>query len=317
MAGLSTPVIGTENKLRYGGKEIQDEIGGLDQYDFGARYYDPATARWNQLDPLAEEAADWTPYRYCYNNPLRYTDPTGMKELPKFYPFVYFDWALDWAANGGDYGITRGYYFLSNMNSDEHFYWIPNYEYNWETGQYERLGRELNFWDVVEEIADNPLFGTKVGFEIFYEDAIPVPNYAETLTASLLGGILPQKGGEKVHSDEKFGPGAVQKNKIGIDGDTEIEWNNYGHPDKIDIMDADGENVLFRVNGGQPFTGGNAPLFRAGVLYDQLGITDPSFHMTITVRVIGGFEKPTEFEYTVYNATFIGGNVVKPPAPKL
>ena len=32
------------------------------------------------VDPLAEEAPDWTPYRYGFNNPLTYTDPDGMFE---------------------------------------------------------------------------------------------------------------------------------------------------------------------------------------------------------------------------------------------
>lgn len=32
------------------------------------------------IDPLAEINSDWTPYRYGFNNPLRYTDPTGMLE---------------------------------------------------------------------------------------------------------------------------------------------------------------------------------------------------------------------------------------------
>jgi hypothetical protein len=32
------------------------------------------------IDPLAEEKPNWTPYRFCFNNPLRYTDPTGLLE---------------------------------------------------------------------------------------------------------------------------------------------------------------------------------------------------------------------------------------------
>lgn len=32
------------------------------------------------VDPLAEKAPGWTPYRYGFNNPIRYTDPTGMFE---------------------------------------------------------------------------------------------------------------------------------------------------------------------------------------------------------------------------------------------
>lgn len=57
--------------------ELQDELN-LDVYDYGARNYDPAIGRWWQIDPLSEVARRWTPYQYCYNNPIRYIDPDGM-----------------------------------------------------------------------------------------------------------------------------------------------------------------------------------------------------------------------------------------------
>ncbi|MCF8355201.1 MAG: RHS repeat-associated core domain-containing protein [Melioribacteraceae bacterium] len=51
-------------------------------YDyFGARYYDSDIGRWLSVDPLADLQPGINPYHYSFNNPLKYTDPTGMMPL--------------------------------------------------------------------------------------------------------------------------------------------------------------------------------------------------------------------------------------------
>ncbi|MCI5054665.1 MAG: RHS repeat-associated core domain-containing protein [Flavobacteriales bacterium] len=72
--------IGTENQYKYNGKELITD-GGLNWYDYGARWYDPSIGKWQQVDPLAEDPDNiqWSNYGYVWNNPLRFVDPTGMK----------------------------------------------------------------------------------------------------------------------------------------------------------------------------------------------------------------------------------------------
>ncbi|MEM1357972.1 MAG: RHS repeat-associated core domain-containing protein [Bacteroidota bacterium] len=74
-----------EQCYRYNGKEYQDQLG---LYDYGARWYDPAIARWNAVDPLADHPnlLSWSPYQYTYNNPIFYNDPTG--ECPDCWEFL-------------------------------------------------------------------------------------------------------------------------------------------------------------------------------------------------------------------------------------
>ena len=65
------------NKYQYNQKEWNDDFG-LGLNDYGARFYDPAIARWTAVDPLGEMRANVTPYQYVQNNPMNRIDPTGM-----------------------------------------------------------------------------------------------------------------------------------------------------------------------------------------------------------------------------------------------
>ena len=76
--------IGSNHKYQYTGKELHDDLG-YNQYDYGARWYDPSVGRFTGVDPLASDMPTWSPYTGMYNNPIRFTDPTGMApESPIF-----------------------------------------------------------------------------------------------------------------------------------------------------------------------------------------------------------------------------------------
>lgn len=66
-----------ENRFELQGKE-KEMTFNLNRVNFGARVYNPTIGRWDKVDPLAEQAPEYTPYRFAFNNPLRLTDPNGM-----------------------------------------------------------------------------------------------------------------------------------------------------------------------------------------------------------------------------------------------
>jgi RHS repeat-associated protein len=69
------------NQYQYNGKEWQEDLD-LGWNDYGARFYDPAMARWTTMDPLAELYVQWSPYNYVLNNPMNYIDPDGRNVFP-------------------------------------------------------------------------------------------------------------------------------------------------------------------------------------------------------------------------------------------
>ncbi|WP_141743554.1 RHS repeat-associated core domain-containing protein, partial [Weeksella sp. HMSC059D05] len=65
---------------KFNGKELQNELN-LNLYDYGARNYDPALGRFHVMDPLSDLAPMHTPYRFGFNNPVYWRDPTGLIEF--------------------------------------------------------------------------------------------------------------------------------------------------------------------------------------------------------------------------------------------
>ena len=67
------------NRWRYAGKEELSPLVSENCHliDFGARAYDPWSARWTSIDPMAQKYAGMSPYNYCAGNPVMMIDPDG------------------------------------------------------------------------------------------------------------------------------------------------------------------------------------------------------------------------------------------------
>ncbi len=74
--------------------QIEDAAVGL--YFYNARYYDPYLNRWLQPDTIIPDPANpqsLNRYSYCLNNPLKYVDPTGHREVR----YSEGEWIDEWA----------------------------------------------------------------------------------------------------------------------------------------------------------------------------------------------------------------------------
>ena len=88
MAGISDKAIRTnyaENKFRFNdaselqNKEFSDGTG-LEAYDATFRFFDPQLGRFMQQDPLASLDESWAPYTFTHDNPLSFSDPSGLSD---------------------------------------------------------------------------------------------------------------------------------------------------------------------------------------------------------------------------------------------
>jgi len=98
---------GNNNKYKYNGKELQDELG-LNMYVMDVRQYDPSIARWTVIDPITHYTE--SPYNAFSNSPVYFADPSGASPIYNSTTGQYvingkqvsFDEAMSYANSGGN-----------------------------------------------------------------------------------------------------------------------------------------------------------------------------------------------------------------------
>jgi RHS repeat-associated protein len=75
------PLFKTSYNFKFNSKMLEEDLG-LNVYDYGARFYDPASPRFWQPDPKAETSRRYSTYAYALDNPVYFIDADGMEANP-------------------------------------------------------------------------------------------------------------------------------------------------------------------------------------------------------------------------------------------
>jgi RHS repeat-associated protein len=94
IAAISSKKLGDNNEgklsnpYQYNDKEMLDEDAGLNWYDYGFRSYDPQIGRFMQLDPMAFDYPELTPFQFAGDDPIANVDLDGLEPSNSVLSFV-------------------------------------------------------------------------------------------------------------------------------------------------------------------------------------------------------------------------------------
>jgi len=123
-------VNGTVHKYKYNGQEQLKDLG-MNVTEMTWRQYDNALGRFHGIDALAAMSPGLTPYHFANNNPIVFSDPTGLRpesmvESLGEFGFIqdgqswnpYATKAVHWAGENGLYGSSVSIAWEKHLNED-------------------------------------------------------------------------------------------------------------------------------------------------------------------------------------------------------